>query len=129
MENKKPSLEMTQEDKVKTVAMIIAAVLLLVWWIWPSSDDPEQRVYTKYDALVNSHQFVENRLKSPGSAEWPSGSDRFVTQVNDTTFLVDSYVDSQNGFGALVRTNYTCQMVFFPSRDEVECRDLQLEQR
>ena len=63
----------------------------------------------KVKAVVYSHICVEQNLKSPSSAEYPYGTDG-VVQINDSIFVVNSYVDSQNGFGAMLRTKYRCKL-------------------
>lgn len=50
---------------------------------------------------------VESSLKAPGTADFsgPLGSD--IT-ANGDTYKVSGYVDSENGFGANLRSNFTC---------------------
>lgn len=59
-------------------------------------------------AFVVSHEFVTRRLKSPSTAKFPRmATDGVrVTRSSECTFLVSSYVDSQNSFGATTRTKY-----------------------
>jgi hypothetical protein len=69
------------------------------------------------DGLVCSESFaygaaksiMEKRLASPGSAKFASLSDPSVTvkKTGACEYHVESYVDSQNGFGALLRTRFT----------------------
>ncbi|SNB29693.1 conserved hypothetical protein [Flavobacterium psychrophilum] len=72
--------------------------------------------YEKMDALVQSQLYIESKLKSPGSAKFDISIER-VIKSNDTIFTVISFVDSQNGFGALLRTNYSCKVIFHPKTD------------
>lgn len=67
---------------------------------------------TPYGAFMAARPFVERKLVSPGSAEFASYQDKAssTTQVGGSTWRVRSWVDSQNGFGALIRTNYTCTL-------------------
>ncbi len=51
--------------------------------------------------------FVEKRLKSPSSADFPfGGSSRHVTPLGGGRYKVDSYVDAQNSFGAQLRRHF-----------------------
>jgi hypothetical protein len=56
-------------------------------------------------------QFVEQRLKAPGTAKfrnfYQDDGEVTVTQAGDV-FTVVSSVDSENGFGASLRTEFTC---------------------
>lgn len=65
----------------------------------------------QYVTLCNSAQSdVSNYLKSPSTAVYPdvSGDDWTVVRDSDY-FYVKSYVDSQNGFGAMLRTTFICR--------------------
>lgn len=106
--------------------IVIIAILVVFFKSACSSDKNEKKTYTKFEALYDSRQFVEKILKSPGTAKW-SPDEKNVTVINDTTFLINSWVDSQNGFGALVRSYYSCQMVYLPSSNKVQCQNLKIE--
>lgn len=65
----------------------------------------------QYATLCNSAQSdVSNYLKSPATSVFPDvlGDDWTVVRDSDY-FYVKSYVDSQNGFGATLRTNFICR--------------------
>jgi hypothetical protein len=49
--------------------------------------------------------FVKERLRAPATAEFSGAA---VDVVNRDEYLVVGTVDSENGFGALVRTDYEC---------------------
>jgi uncharacterized iron-regulated membrane protein len=51
-------------------------------------------------------------LVAPRTAKWPSARKAVegITCLGDEEFLVESYVDAQNRFGALVRTYFTCRV-------------------
>lgn len=53
------------------------------------------------------------KLKSPGSAKFPGlfESENHIKYLGDRKYKIDSWVDSQNSYGALIRTNYSCIMV------------------
>lgn len=59
-------------------------------------------------AFVMTQGFVEKKLKSPATAKFPSITDENVKTkyLGDCTHEVLAYVDSQNSFGALIRTRY-----------------------
>ena len=86
------------------------------WWIFaPESKNDNKAVkitYSKNEALVMSEGFVKDNLKSPSTAEFSADYNNDVTQINDSTFEVNSWVDSQNGFGAMLRSNYSCKITF-----------------
>ena len=53
---------------------------------------------------------VERRLRSPATADYPFGHVTAVQRTGPTTYRLASYVDAQNGFGAIVRTNFVCDV-------------------
>ena len=66
------------------------------------------------DAPIASYfaeQFVRQRLKSPSTAVFQKFPENHggVTKSGDK-YVVDSYVDSQNGFGANTRTYFTVKL-------------------
>ena len=54
---------------------------------------------------IMSKSYVENVLKSPSTANFPSYDYSFF-DLGDNKYKIVSYVDSQNGFGAQVRSDY-----------------------
>ncbi len=67
-------------------------------------------VTDKLAAYDMMEKFVIKRLKSPSTAKFPSvwdDRDKHVRFVSDHTYIITSWVDSQNGFGAMIRTQFT----------------------
>lgn len=60
-------------------------------------------------AYVMCKAVVKSRLKSPASADFPF-LDRKSYYRGKHKYIIKSYVDSQNSFGANIRTNYHCKM-------------------
>ena len=69
---------------------------------------------TTIEVYIMSKSFVKNQLKAPATAEWPAFDEIKVQKFPDppNTYRVVGYVDSENGFGALIRTNYTCDLTY-----------------
>jgi hypothetical protein len=61
-------------------------------------------------AYVMARDFVTDRLKAPSTAEFPYGSGYSVSFVGECSFVVTGYVDSQNGFGAMIRTPWVVKL-------------------
>ena len=74
------------------------------------------------EALVGSQMVVEDNLKSPSSAEFPYITDSLVviTKIKENEYFVTSYVDSENSFGAMIRTFYTCRVILDGDKYTVE---------
>jgi hypothetical protein len=91
----------------------------------PTADD------LKYGAFDVCTQFVKDRLKSPGTAEFPNefedDGEVVTTNVGDV-YTVQSHVDSQNTFGGVVQTAFTCE-VRHVDGTQWKLVDLQLAER
>lgn len=68
---------------------------------------------------------VKELLKSPTSAEF--NSTPTVTPINDTVFGVSGNVDSQNSFGAMIRSNFMCIVTFTDNAENYIVSDLAIE--
>lgn len=68
------------------------------------------------DACFASRSFVRNLLKSPSSAEFARCNEATITELGPNRWRIDSYVESQNSFGASIRTPFTCTLRFDEER-------------
>lgn len=60
-------------------------------------------------AYTVCQQFTEQRLKAPSTADWPFGAGRESTQhLGNGKYRVQTYVDAQNSFGAMLRNQVDC---------------------
>ena len=62
-----------------------------------------------HSAYTMMQTFVMRRLKSPKSAEFANpliGPHRHSKHIADHTYLIDSWVDADNAFGASIRTRF-----------------------
>lgn len=63
----------------------------------------EYRGATAYSCAKSQ---VKAMLKSPSTAKFPFAGEG--TQIEGSKYRVSSHVDSQNSFGATIRTNFSC---------------------
>jgi len=57
-----------------------------------------------------SKEAVKARLRSPRSAKFPWGASEYQVNRQDDTMVISSYVDAQNGFGAMIRNYYEVEI-------------------
>ena len=135
MENEKPKKTLT--EKVKNVVIAISLIFFSLMFIAICSgpDEPEKpskpkvQTHDKLDALIVSQDFVNDVLKSPATAKY--GTDISSVQKvrglpGKEEYMIRNYVDSENSYGAMLRTYYTCKITF--NNDMVSCTDLNLEE-
>ncbi|MEX2363113.1 MAG: hypothetical protein WD597_05795, partial [Balneolaceae bacterium] len=109
--------------------LVVFGLFLLVVTLVPASTDPEpDSMYqsptekvegepvhfsekdNKSMAYYMCEQWVKQRLKSPKTADFPSVFEgKFDNIFKDgAEYQIWSYVDSENSFGATLRTGFTC---------------------
>jgi hypothetical protein len=100
--------------KVKIYAYLISITFVggLCIWFYVSVINAKPSAPDQLDAYVDIEQYVKSQLKAPASAEFPAASTPYTTKLNDSTYSVTSYVDAQNGFGAKIRSYYTCRITY-----------------
>ena len=111
------------------VAIVVAIVIALGFWIHSaSSPRPSSRpaqwksardIYgDEFCAWIMAKQFVEDRLKSPGTAEygWQS-QDECVTDLGGQQYRIEGWVDAQNSFGAKMRSDFTLTIQYQGNRN------------
>lgn len=70
-------------------------------------DGPELDAQDGFMAEVMCEEFVKERLKAPATAEFSNQQHR---EIKDQRWDVTGIVDSENGFGALIRGSYRCDI-------------------
>jgi hypothetical protein len=96
--------------KLRLIALSICALSVL------GCGKKEPRDVTKGGeetmAFIMCQKPVKSSLKSPSSAKFPYAHEQgvFSVHIGDGEYAVKGYVDSQNGFGAQIRTGWTCQI-------------------
>lgn len=72
-----------------------------------------------FDACVMAHIFIKRQLKAPATADFPAcdGPDTYVAHLAGDNWKVSSFVDAENSFGAMLRSDYTTVMRYEPSTD------------
>jgi hypothetical protein len=109
----KPLFIMEEKKKNKNAAIgclsfvaIIAVIAFLIWALFYPKGDKALSI----DAYLTATTHIKKQLKSPATAEFPVYNEDFVTITGKDSVTVISYVDSQNGFGAIIRSNFIVKM-------------------
>lgn len=109
------------------IALVAIIVIIIVFVLLRQGEGSKPRVYTPnaMDAAAMCQVFVKDRLKAPKTAEFEPAykASAVTTGSGINSWLVKSYVDSENSFGAMVRTDYICK-VKYVGNDKWELLDL-----
>ena len=112
-----PLDHVTEPEKIKKenekpgcglLAVCFFLIMFFIFWIgsffktdkdWRENDNSSM-------AYVMMQNFVTKRLKSPGTAKFQFLDSENIENLGNQTYRISSYVDSQNSFGAVIRTNF-----------------------
>ena len=75
----------------------------------PAASDAPQQV-SLITAYTISQNYVRAILKAPSTADFPFAD--FKAAKIDDQYVVEAYVDSQNGFGAQIRSNWRTKLKY-----------------
>lgn len=89
---------------IPIVIGIIAAIVMS----FSGDDDSPEFTPSGGEAIRQCENNVADQLKSPATAEY----DLNATQSGGNEFEVTGTVDSENGFGAMLRSNVSCTVRF-----------------
>lgn len=99
-------LEIERSGKRWAAGIIIAVIAVVALLVW-RSNQPDPDADLSGDAKrACQEDFIPKRLKAPATAEF---SDVTVATAGET-YTVTGSVDSQNSFGAQIRSSFTCVM-------------------
>ncbi len=90
--------------------VVIAVIIFVLIRLCSEGNEPETPIpWNQKDnsatAWVYTQMYVKNHLKSTSTAKFPWGYSDYVDRIG-TTYTIKSYVDSQNSFGAMIRTYF-----------------------
>lgn len=92
------------------ICSILLYILVSAAFNMPSQEEISE-TESRSDAYWCAREEVTSLLKSPSTAEFPNELYKNVTQkAGDNHYVVSSYVDAQNEFGAVLRSQYSCDV-------------------
>jgi ribosomal protein L37E len=127
---KQPTKKKSTGSGCGTFIVVIGVLIFILYLIGASSEDDSSSSSSsgstnKFLSYTYAEDFVKKKLKSPGSAEFPGTFEKadHITELGYNKYKIISWVDSQNGFGASLRTRFSCVIEF--NGEEVSCTELQ----
>ncbi len=110
-----PAEVIIKKPKKKGMTRIIPILFLviiascLIAYCAGSNNSSSETTDPNSDAFYMCREFVRDRLKSPKSADFGTLSEGKV-KISNNHYFVSSYVDSENSFGANIRTQFICEL-------------------
>lgn len=102
---------MKKPFQLLVIGSIIFIVLLMLISNNPNNDSKKN--VDNFDACSAAQYFIKEKLKSPSTAVFQSYNEMRVSREGND-FVVSGYVDSQNGFGAMLRSDFMAVMKYHP---------------
>jgi hypothetical protein len=99
----------------------IVAVLMVFGLIGQSCSGGEE---DGDGAIAYCHQFVEQQLKLPDTADFPSFPHHQVAETGTQQWRVSAWVEAENSFGGTVRTDWSCEISYDEAAGEWTLVDL-----
>ncbi len=114
--------------------IILIGILFLVVISFSGCDSTSENNNTNTStsmASIQAKEYVKKSLKSPSTAKFPGlwelANDGVVAYEKETNkYEIISYVDSQNSFGAMIRSNWNVVLKYLGG-DDSDIRNWQLE--
>ena len=144
-ERKRAEDEIAREEKPPAIrpgcaiALLLVGIPLLVIRVMSELEEGPDLAAERRDSERSKQRLEENRLReawnatialiepsltSPATAQWPAtgffpehSATQLVTRLDGNRFKVRAWVDSQNSFGALIRTHFACEVEHNPKTD------------
>lgn len=127
---KTPQVNATSSQKLSpSMAACICVAIFASWWLFfgiqdnhvPAEPAMEEASYTGNDSsradtagvFACAKQQLLSMLASPRSAKFPwVHTDAITHELSEGNYIVHSYLDAENSFGAMIRQEYTCTVRF-----------------
>ncbi len=93
---------------------IIVIISLIIFLFWPKGEaTPEEKQKDiELSAYTVAEEYVKFNLKSPSTAKFPTYSHATISSLGNNSWRISSVVDSQNGFGAMLRSNWSVVVTY-----------------
>lgn len=95
------------------LTLLLPAAVLLITQLacgGPSTPAPIAGQGDETLACMMAQKFMANQLKAPASAKFPNCTRDAASFAGNGEFIVSSYVDAQNSFGASIRTSFVMRV-------------------
>ena len=109
-----PTNHMSGTPRGISPIITILFVALLFWGTYeilssmnstPAVAQPE--THSNIEAYTDAEQIVTKALKAPSTAKFPHPSAAVIKDLGNDEFGVSAYVDSENSYGAMLRSTWT----------------------
>ena len=104
-----------KKDNGCVILLLVGFIALVIYFIVSPKDSNSKNSSAdemNFKAYVVAEGRVQDQLKTPSKAEFPASSKAQINSQPDNIWIVSSYVDSQNSFGAMIRSYWTITLKY-----------------
>lgn len=118
-----PEQRKAESRRVGCGITAVATILIFgVGWIYSANQLKAQEAnapkaianFDALDVIIPCESVIEKQLKSPSTAKFVRGAD---PKFNGKAWIYKGSVDSQNGFGAMIRSDFICAVAGTTDKD------------
>ena len=108
----KPKRPVLEACLFLVIVILVGVVVLL--FIIPGSKSREPNSVTIHEVYYMCKDAVSTQLKAPTTAKFPDVLEVRRGKISGTEniYRIQGYVDAQNSFGAMIRTEYFCEIEY-----------------
>jgi len=102
-------------SKIVWISLLVIVVITIMIRQCNKETTPEKPWYEEDNSLmayIMTEDWVKQKLKSPSTADFADGAikSEHVTNLGNQKYRIVSWVDSQNSFGATIRTHFVAEV-------------------
>lgn len=119
-----------KKSKQRNILFLAIFILVVITIILTNLTDSDKKAVTEPDniELVSMAEvFVKKNLKAPSTADFCSVREARINKLGGNEYEVRGYVDAQNIFGAMLRSNYYVKMRHNPAQENYNLLDISIE--
>jgi len=120
---------MKKNKFLKTVLLCVSIIFCLGIFVGCSESEEDKARAYKFGIYKNTTKLIEGKLKSPSTAKFQEFDEKLVKDLGGNQYKVSGYVDSENGFGANIRSNWHCTVTIEGEGEDktIESNDIVIE--
>lgn len=118
-------IEKTNNKKLYTKLVFGSLIVIFIIVAVVQSGKPEPpHIVDKYDIIVTAENCVKQNLKSPKTAEFCNSAKYDIKKIDEKKWTISGCVDSQNGFGAMLRSDFSMEVIVSADGKTANCNNL-----
>lgn len=124
-------MSVVNANGVATMKVLLCIIVLFIIYAFiAGSETNEQKANRVCNDAVSgyyaSQDIIKRRLKAPSTATFPGPYEKSISivQVSSCRFRIAAWVDSQNSFGAMLRSRYGMNIEYRPRSDDWHATDI-----